>query len=85
VIIDSPPVMAVTDASVVSHVATGVVFVVGSEMIGRSTAKAALEQLDGAKARYVGAILNRVDLTRHPYYYSRYYKREYSRYYATPA
>jgi polysaccharide biosynthesis transport protein len=86
VIIDSPPVMAVTDASVVSHVATGVVFVVGAEMIGRSTAKAALEQLDGAKARYVGAILNRVDLTRHPYYYSRYYKREYSsRYYATPA
>src|SRR3990170_6298488 len=32
VIIDSPPVMAVTDASVIAHNVSGVVFVVGAEM-----------------------------------------------------
>lgn len=81
VIVDSPPVQAVTDACVVAHVASGVVFVVGAEMTGRSAAKAALDQLDSAKAKHVGAILNRVDLRRHGYYYSHYYQRQYARYY----
>lgn len=82
VIIDSPPVMAVTDSSVIAHSATGVIFVVGAEMTSKGAAKAALEQLDAAKAKYVGAILNRVDVHRNPYYYSRHYRREYSHYYA---
>jgi capsular exopolysaccharide synthesis family protein len=81
VIIDSPPVMAVTDASVIAHSVTGVVFVVGAEMTSRGTAKAALEQLNSAKAKYVGGILNRVDVRRNPYYYARHYRREYSSYY----
>lgn len=81
VIIDSPPVMAVTDASVIAHSATGVVFVVGAEMTSKGAAKAALEQLDSAKAKYVGGILNRVDLRRNSYYYSRYYRRAYEEYY----
>lgn len=81
VIIDSPPVMAVTDASVIAHSATGVIFVVGAEMTSKGTAKVALGQLDSAKARYVGGILNRVDVRRNPYYYGRYYRREYQNYY----
>ncbi len=85
VILDTPPVMAVTDASVVGHIATGVVFVVGSEMVSRGAAKAALDQLDGAKAKYVGAILNKVDLQRNAYYYSHYYRREYRVYYEDSA
>ena len=40
VIIDSPPVMAVTDACVVAHLADGVLFVVGSEMTSRQAARA---------------------------------------------
>ena len=81
VIIDSPPVMAVTDASIIAHSATGVVFVVAAEMTSRGPAKAALEQLDSAKAKYVGGILNRVDVRRNPYYYARYYRSEYANYY----
>lgn len=81
VIIDSPPVMAVTDASVLAH-NTGVVFVVGAEMTNKGAAKAALEQLDSVKAKYVGGILNRVDVRRNSYYYGRYYRREYRNYYA---
>ena len=30
----------------------------------------------------MGAVLNRVDLERNAYYYSQYYRREYSDYYA---
>ena len=81
IIFDTPPVMAVTDASVIANAATGVVFVVGSEMTNRDAAKAALEQLDAAKARYIGGVLNRVNLLRNAYYYSRHYKREYVSYY----
>ena len=66
----------------IAHSATGVIFVVGAEMTSKGAAKAALEQLDSAKAKYVGGILNRVDVRRNPYYYARHYRREYSNYYA---
>jgi capsular exopolysaccharide synthesis family protein len=82
IVVDTPPIMAVTDASLVAHHATGVVFVVGAEMTSRHAAKRALDQLEHANARFVGAVLNRVDLQRNAYYYSQYYRREYSEYYA---
>lgn len=81
VIIDTPPVMAVTDSSVVAHRASGVLFVVGSEMTSRGLAQRAVEQLDRAKARFFGAVLNRVDLQHNAYYYSHYYRREYTQHY----
>src|SRR5690606_25963144 len=82
VLIDSPPVMAVTDATLAAHYATGVLFVVGAEMTSRHAAQRALDQLERANARSVGAVLNRVDLERNPYYYSQYYRREYADYYS---
>jgi len=81
IIVDSPPVMAVTDASVVAHMVSGVMFVVSSEMTNRHAAKSAIDQLSAARARVIGAVLNRVHLERHPYYYAKYYRREYSEYY----
>lgn len=85
IIIDSPPVMAVTDAAVISHAASGVVFVVGCEMTSRHAARAALESLgDTAKAKVFGAILNRVRLSRNAYYYSAYYRRDYKAYQQAP-
>jgi Mrp family chromosome partitioning ATPase len=58
-----------------------VVFVVGSEMTSRHTAKQALDQLEQGRARFVGAVLNRVELEKNAYYYSHYYRREYGSYY----
>jgi len=81
VIIDTPPVMAVTDSSIVAHLATGVLFIVGAEMTSRHAAQQALEQLAHAHVHFVGAVLNRVDVQHNPYYYSQYYRREYSGYY----
>lgn len=85
VIVDSPPVMTVTDAAVVAHLANGVVFVVGSEMTSRGAAKAAMNQLDSAKGKVIGAILNRVDLDKNSYYYGNYYRRQYGEYYIQAA
>jgi capsular exopolysaccharide synthesis family protein len=82
IIIDSPPVLAVADSAILAHEASGVLFVVGSEMTERGAARSALDQLDAANATYVGAVLNRVQLARDAYYYARYYRREYSGYYA---
>jgi len=82
VIVDSPPVLAVADASILANAATGVIFVVGADHTSRQTAKAAIEQLEAVQAHVIGAVLNRADVERNPYYYSQYYRKEYSRYYA---
>jgi capsular exopolysaccharide synthesis family protein len=83
VVIDSPPVMAVADAAVVAHSASDVLFVVGAEMTARQAAQRAIERLQQARARVLGAVLNRVDLDRHAYFYSQYYRHEYTTYYRT--
>ena len=85
VLVDTPPVMAVTEAAVVAHLVTGVLFVVGAEMTSRNAGQRALEQLEHVRAKFIGAVLNRVDLQHNSYYYSQYYRREYSDYYQTTA
>ena len=77
IIIDAPPVMAVTDAAVIGNHATGVVFVVGAEMTSRRHASVAIEQLLAAKAHFIGAVLNRANVQRHGYYYATYYRKDY--------
>lgn len=81
VVVDSPPVMAVTDATLIGHLATGVVFVVGAEQTSGETALNALEKLHGGRARFIGAVLNRVRLERDPFFYAHHYRREYQAYY----
>ena len=75
VIIDTPPVLAVTDSSIVANQASGVVFVVGADKTSKHAARVAVEQLDAA-THIVGSVLNRVDLVRNPHYYSSYYRKE---------
>jgi len=75
--------MAVTDSAIAASAASGVVFVVGAEMTSRQAAKAAIEQLQNGRPRFLGAVLNRVELERNAYYYSGYYRREYAVYYQT--
>jgi capsular exopolysaccharide synthesis family protein len=81
IILDTPPVMAVTDAALVAHHATGVIFVVRADTTSRHAARRALDQLEQVGAKFVGGVLNRVDLHRNAYYYSQYYRREYAQYY----
>ena len=81
VIIDTPPVLAVSDAPVVAHNASGVVFVMAAGQTSRHNARVAVEQLQNARANILGAVLNRVELKRHSYYYSKYYRKDYAKYY----
>jgi capsular exopolysaccharide synthesis family protein len=73
VIVDTPPVLAVTDASILTQWVSGIAFVVGSEMTRRRLAERAIETLSAGRPRILGAVLNRVDVSRNRYYYARHY------------
>jgi capsular exopolysaccharide synthesis family protein len=81
IVIDAPPVMAVTDAAVIANGASGVVFVIGAEMTPRRTAQTAIEQLTSARAKIIGAVLNRANVRRHSYYYAPYHRKDYTKAY----
>jgi capsular exopolysaccharide synthesis family protein len=83
VIIDSPPVMPVTDAIVIAAAGADVIMVTSAEATPLPALRGALEQLGRTQARILGAVLNRADLRRRGYYYTDYYHRDYSRYYTS--
>jgi hypothetical protein len=58
---------------------------VGAEMTAKGNALAAVEQLQQARAKFIGAVLNRVNIERHSYYYSPYYRKDYSKVYERAA
>jgi len=82
VILDTPPVVNVTDAAVLCNEAHGVVFVVRGFRTQREIARRALEILAHSNARLLGAVLNNVDVPRGAYYYDSYYQYQQYYYYA---
>ena len=82
ILIDTPPVLAVTDAVVLAPAVSGVTFVIGSEMTRRRLAERAVETIMQTRPRYAAVVLNKVDVARNKYYYSRYYGHQYKNYYA---
>lgn len=82
VIIDTPPVLAVTDAVILAPLVHAVAFVLGAEMTRWRLAQRAIDTLRTSSPRSVSAILNRVDFNRNRYYYSRYYGHQDKSYYA---
>lgn len=73
VIIDSPPVVAVTDAVVLSEHVDGVIMVVKSFKVARDLVLQAKRQLTDVDARLIGVILNDFDIQRKSYGYYYYY------------
>jgi len=82
IIVDTPPVLAVTDAVILAPMVTGVTFVVGAEMTRRRLAERAIDTVMQARPRYAAVVLNKVNFARNKYYYSRYYGHQYKNYYA---
>jgi capsular exopolysaccharide synthesis family protein len=80
VIVDTPPLLGMTDALILTPWASGVALVVGSEITSRRLVERGIEALTTSKAKIFGAVLNRVDLARNKYYYSRYYGYGYNYY-----
>ena len=82
IIIDTPPVLAVTDAVILAPLVSGVTFVIGAEMTRRRLAERAIETVMSTGPRQVAVVLNKVDFARNKYYYSRYHGHQYKNYYA---
>jgi polysaccharide biosynthesis transport protein len=82
IIVDTPPVLAVTDAVILAPHVSGVTFVVGAEMTRRRLAERAIETITSSHPKVCAVVLNKVDFARNKYYYSRYYGHQYKNYYA---
>jgi succinoglycan biosynthesis transport protein ExoP len=81
VVIDSPPIMAATDAVILSVVVDGVLLVVRSGQTPKEAFSRTRDLLAGVKCRMLGVVLNGVDANSPDYYYTyRYYPYSYGRY-----
>ncbi|MDN4071758.1 CpsD/CapB family tyrosine-protein kinase [Fictibacillus terranigra] len=69
VLFDSPPVLAVTDAQVLSNRCDGVVLVTSSGKTGREEALKAKELLENANAKILGVVLNGKETKENSYFY----------------
>jgi len=82
IVIDSPPALAVTDASLMSQVASGVLVVIDCGRTSREVASAAVERLESVRAPLIGAMLNRVNFEENADAYAAYYHEENGTYYS---
>jgi succinoglycan biosynthesis transport protein ExoP len=74
IVIDSPPVMAATDAVIISALTDGVLLVVRSGETPKEAFTRSRDLLTAVKSRLLGVVLNAVDSSAPDYYYSyRYY------------
>lgn len=72
VVIDSAPVLAVADTSIIASVARNVLLVLGMDAMNRTLIQRAMRQLEGAGAHLYGAVLNRLPAEGQGYYYYAY-------------
>jgi len=78
IIIDSPPAISFTDASILSTMVDGVILVVHGGRSSRAVVRRAKQQLLDVGAHVFGVVLNNVKIdARDDYYYSRYYSHYY--------
>ena len=77
IIIDSPPAISFTDASILSTMVDGVILVVHGGRSSRAVVRRAKQQLLDVGAHVYGVVLNNVKVESHDYYYNRYYSHYY--------
>lgn len=75
VLVDSPPILPVTDAAVLARGVDGVLLVIDAGETRREVARRAVDNLRQVGAHMIGVVLNRVPTHRGGYYY--YYYQEY--------
>lgn len=81
VIIDTPPVLSVTDARILGTMADGVILVIKGGDTPREAVRLTKRLLQEVHARIIGSILNNVNVNSADYsYYSKYYYYGYGRY-----
>ena len=80
IVLDSPPVLAVTDPCLIAQAASAVLMVVDCGRTDRDVASAALERLGTVRANVAGVMLNRAILESDDDSYLPYYHRDYQTY-----
>ncbi len=73
IIVDSPPLLVVTDATILSSLVEGAILVVESGVTPKKLVLRARRALDSANARVLGVVLNKVRF-HHDGYYDSYYR-----------
>ena len=76
ILIDTPPLLPVTDAAVVATHADGAVLVTRSGKIAQARVRSALASLRAVDARVLGCVLNRQRIKGEEYSYNTYYRDE---------
>ncbi|MFM5922648.1 MAG: GumC family protein [Novosphingobium sp.] len=80
VIFDSPPILGLADAPLMSALVDGVVFIIESERARRGSLKASLRRLRTMRPMLLGAVLTMFDPSKAGHRYSEYYGYEYYTY-----
>lgn len=83
VILDSPPVLGLADAPIISALADGVLIVVQSERCRRRALRTSLQRLAAVRANILGATLTMFDVSKVSNQYSEYYGYNYYTYSST--
>ena len=78
IIIDSPPAISFTDASILSTMVDGVMLVVHGGRSSRAVVRRAKQQLVDVGANIFGIVLNNIKAESQDYYYAGYYSHYYS-------
>jgi len=73
IIVDSPPITAVTDAIILSKQVDGVVLVIRAGDTPKQLIQNAISQLKAVNAHILGAVLNGIQTGKDSYYYQYYY------------
>lgn len=84
IIIDTPPVLGLSETSVLQNHVDGVLFVIWSGQTPIKSVKAAVEILQANGANFYGFVLNRLDLSTTANYYQYYYYSHDYYYHYTP-
>ncbi len=73
VILDSPPLLAFSDALVLAKMADGVIMVIWGGKTGRNVIQQSVQALKGISVKVLGVVLNKIDTSKKNYYYYPYY------------
>ena len=73
IVIDSPPVLSVTDPLILSAIVDGVVLVVEGGKTPRDAVRRASDQIRGVGGKILGALINNINVESSEYYYYRDY------------
>lgn len=87
IVVDSPPVQLVSDAVVLSTMATGVLFVIKADSTPYQLVRRGIRALQGADAALFGVVLDQLDFKKADRYYGAYTgyaKHDYDGYYTKP-